>query len=707
MTTADELWELLPAVYRIRDSEPEQGGVLRALVEVLAAQAEVVEQDLAHLYDNWFVETCAPWVVPYLGDLVGARPLHRVDAARATPRAYVANTLRLRRRKGTIAVLEQVARDVTGWPARATELYRQLAWSQHVNHRRPGSGGTIDLRSAAALELADGPFDRSARTPDVRAPQLGRPNIPDVALAVWRLAPFDVTRATARAVADPPDGRYTFDPTGRDVPLVNPPIPEEDITSLAGERHVPAFLRRRALHDELEGVRAGAAPPGLPYFGTDPVVTVYADTGAGLVATPPAQLTAADLSDPPPQVTTGWRRPGAPVLAAVDPVLGRLAFAAGTLPTRVEVAYTYAAPGPVGAGSYDRGGGDTEQLVRRATFVRAVGLDLPARPGTVVRSVSDAVADWGTPAAGTIGVIAVLDDRTYDSPGTVTVPAGCTLVIAAGVWPDVEDAPVAGVEPSVASLQLDDRRPVLVGELAVRGGPRVPPQERGRLVVDGLVVEGHLTVRAGDLGRLDVRHCTVLPGRTLRVTAGNADLTVDVDRSILGAVDLPAAGPRLLVRRSVVDADLDAGAAETALDAVTVLGGTACRTLHASDCLFVGDVAVERTQEGCVRYSYVRAGARTPRRHRCQPDLALRRPGAVAATERARLTPQLDATRYGDPAYARLSDRSAPELLTGSSLGSDIGCYADLLRPQREANLRVALEEYLPAPLTAGLVHAT
>ena len=65
----DRLYDLLPVVYRMRDAE--QGWPLRDFLRVLASQADVLEQDIARLYDNWFIETCDDWVVPYLGDLLG------------------------------------------------------------------------------------------------------------------------------------------------------------------------------------------------------------------------------------------------------------------------------------------------------------------------------------------------------------------------------------------------------------------------------------------------------------------------------------------------------------------------------------------------------------------------------------------------------------------------------------------------------------
>src|SRR5215204_6850637 len=137
-----KLYELLPAVYRVRDAKA--GLPLEAVLSVIAEQVAVVEEDLAQLYDDQFIETCAEWVVPYIGDLVGARGLYDLRGA-VSQRAQVANTLAYRRRKGTAAVFEQVARDVTGWSAHAVEFFQLLATTQHLNHVRPGRGGTVDL----------------------------------------------------------------------------------------------------------------------------------------------------------------------------------------------------------------------------------------------------------------------------------------------------------------------------------------------------------------------------------------------------------------------------------------------------------------------------------------------------------------------------------------------------------------------------------
>ena len=134
---AATLYRLLPAIYRIRDAD--EGGPLKALMQVIAEQVVALEENLAQLYDDQFIETCAEWVVPYIGDLIGVRGIYQVSEllASLSSRAEVANTIAYRRRKGTAAVLEQLARDVTGWNARAVEFFQLLATTQYMNHIRP------------------------------------------------------------------------------------------------------------------------------------------------------------------------------------------------------------------------------------------------------------------------------------------------------------------------------------------------------------------------------------------------------------------------------------------------------------------------------------------------------------------------------------------------------------------------------------------
>jgi hypothetical protein len=176
---ADRFYDLLPVVYRQRDLE--QGEPLRMLLRVIARQANLLEDDITQLYENWFIETCDDWVVPYIADLIGYRPVHeagepgdvRTREERAlnkilTPRREVANTIRYRRRKGTLALLESLAQSVAGWPARVVEFDRYVAVNQAINHLHAHRGQSIDLRSGELLNRLGTPFDRLSHTVDVR-----------------------------------------------------------------------------------------------------------------------------------------------------------------------------------------------------------------------------------------------------------------------------------------------------------------------------------------------------------------------------------------------------------------------------------------------------------------------------------------------------------------------------------------------------------
>src|SRR6266700_3778775 len=87
----DRLYNLLPVVYRQKDTE--LGEPLRALLQVIAEQVNIVEDDIAQLYDNWFIETCQDWVVPYIADLIGYSVVHEAGE----PREASSETLRIGR----------------------------------------------------------------------------------------------------------------------------------------------------------------------------------------------------------------------------------------------------------------------------------------------------------------------------------------------------------------------------------------------------------------------------------------------------------------------------------------------------------------------------------------------------------------------------------------------------------------------------------
>lgn len=364
MGDTERLYQLLPAVYRGRDAA--QGGALRALLAVMEAELVAVEDALDTQYANWFVETCADEVVARIGELVGVDARAGEAAGPGSHRTLVANAVARRRRKGVAAALEEVARDMSGWPVRVVEYYRLLTVTQHSQHPVAGRGATVDIRDRTALARQSGPFTSLATRPDVRraATGQGRHNISNAALFVWRGESLTVGPAPAGPVAGHP-GCFTFHPLGVDAPLVLPAAPTG--ADRPGPYELPSRITRAALAE---------APQRL--VGTGLAVEIRVD---GRVVEP-AEIRSADLGD--------WAVAGDRV--AVDPELGRLAFP-GPAPDRCEVRYAYRVPAGIGGGPYDRpvdGADATEVRTFRDDTAGAGDLVLDLAPGaTLVLRAAD------------------------------------------------------------------------------------------------------------------------------------------------------------------------------------------------------------------------------------------------------------------------------------------------------------------------------
>jgi hypothetical protein len=744
--TPDELFELLPAIYRIRDAD--RGNVLKALVEVLANQALVIEKDIGQLYDNWFIETCDEWVVPYIGDLLGVRGLHSVGEATFSLRARVANTLAYRRRKGTAAMLEQLARDTTDWPAHAVEFFELLGWTQNYNHLRPTNLITPDLRRTDVLELLNTPFDKISHTVDVRhiASGRGKYNIPNIGLFLWRLQDYPLTAvadpnlklvrggATARAVASPPDGRFTFNPLGIDAPLFNQPKPETEITHLAEEINVPGPLRRRALYDELESRRQAITDGKTPtdsYF-SDHWSVFQVFPGSGTNALQPEEIVICDLSDwHHPSSTKGYNKSSKPpyrttdpnppdqtfsIKAAIDPVLGRISFPSGVTPNDVYLEYAYGFSGDMSGGPYNRSKAlrslktlDGENALLDKVIWRAGVSQTPLTGlNNVFSTLADAVDAWNQQPPNTVGTIAVLDSRTYVESLVgihhIEIPEGSQLLIYSA---DL----LTGSKLELAAPQ--NQRAHLHGNISVEGtaGSTATP---GELILNGLLIEGDVKALKGNLGSLRVGDCTIAPASgDLSVNGANDELVVTVEKSICGAIDLQTFAAQLQIADSIVDGSgqpaVHAVQSRADLDTSTLFGTVDVKELYASNSIFAGTVTAQLHQSGCVRFCYVPDGSDTPRRFRCQPDLALTGIVDVPTQNeiKLRLKPSFTSTTYGDPAYAQLKLTVPMEIRMGADDGAEMGAFHFLQQPQREANLRASLDEYLRFSLEAGIFYAT
>ncbi len=682
MSTVDRLYALLPAIHRIRDAE--QGYPLRELLSVIAEQVAALEENLEQLYDDQFIETCAPWIAPYIGDLIGYRSLYGVVPDVASPRADVANTIRYRRRKGTASMLEQLARDVTGWPARAVEFFQLLSWTQHMNHVRPQAYYAPDLRNWTTLHWQGSAFDALAHTVDVRHIDTGavRHNIPNIGITLWRVRAFPLTRSPA--VEDPDIGgglRFRFNPLGVDMALYNMPETEVEISHLAEPNNVPIPLTRQWLKAHLDNYYGLGKSLWLELDGSPPQ----------LIAS--HQICICDLSDirdGGSNVIAWAHQPAAGSgVVAVDPVLGRIAFADTPASTPL-VSFHYGFTIAIGGGEYERGDPAVPVLPVQAIH-----------GGATLQPALDAVQDGG--------MVEIRDSYRYVETPAITINAGKTVVLRA----------------------INGTRPLLVAD----GEIKLDLGAEATLILDGWVIQGGTLVMAAFADAqpryLVLRDCTLLPGSRTQgdgsppqaddpaLVVNHAFTRIELERCITASLHI-ADGAKIALRECIIDAtaqdmiafrgpgiDTLIPGGELTLESCTVIGKMHTRQLTlASDSLFVAVLAnsdswkaplwVERRQQGCIRFSYVAPGSLTPRRYRCQPE-----------ADNQQIQPHFTSLRYGDPGYCQLQQVTSDKIRRGAHDESEMGVLHGLYQPQRETNLRVRMEEYLRFGLEVGLIYGS
>lgn len=658
-TVAKRMYELLPAVYRLRDAE--NNYALRELIAVIAEQVAVVQEGLEQSYDNLFIETCAEWVVPYIGDLIGAQPLHGKAPGVAGGRAEVADTLGLRRRKGTLAALEQTARTVTGYPAVAVEFFQRLGLTQHMNHIRPENLYTLDMRNELALERISGPFESATHSLEVRriSSGRGRYNIQNIGIYLFRIQSFGLEAVSAARIDD---FRYTFNPLGIDTVLFNNPRTETAITQFASPEHVPLPISRLAMKRDKPG-----------FYGPNAAILLEVD---GLVVSE-SDVQVCNLSDALDGSGNWAHAPDDHY--GIDPLLGRIALPSNrAVAGSVLVSYRYGFSDTLGGGSYERG----EEIVNPATqIVSAAAPDLQAALGAI--------------AGG--GVLEFSDSRSY---------------ALAAANPHLDIAANQRVELRAANGQ----RPCI----QMNGDTLHINAAQGAVIeLNGLMLLGGTLRITGQPQSVTLRHCTLVPGLArsreneasqpgaamLIVVPDNVE--VSIDRCICGSLQV-ANGSSVNIQHSIIDAcDPTLPAFDAAgkpggtltIENSTVIGRVHAQEIaRASNVIFVAQAAgptalpirAERTQSGCMRFSVVPGGSRTPRRYHC-------------VSQAARFT----SLRFGLAGYCQLSSACDQAIRRGANDESEIGVFHDLFQPQRESDLYTRLNEFLRFGMEAAIFYAS
>ena len=539
------LYERLPEVYRIRDSEQTPPGQLAAFLGVIEDAFAALHARTDAQYHDLFIEHCDDWVVAYLADLLGTS---RLAGDPWTLRADVARTVFHRRRKGTLGAVESQVFALSGWAAHVVEMRERLAWNQHLNHQRPDAGGmpprrlvseftaairggTVTLRDPALLSLTGGAFDAHARVVDVKPPTLGLSgwNLPNLAVLLWRLEDFQVplSRPLFRQIAAIPPSpgaaalavRFDVQAQGEPWPLFNRHRFHADAEPprLGGEDEVPDRMPPARLSDGTPAGRPASyvsvqtySDPRNAHPGSDPV---------GLVLHLPET----------PFLGQAWRIRGANLCAwetgiapplrdwevAIDPEHGRLVFGvpdadpatqAEPLADGLLVSACYAQAGPSGAQPVQRlplpaswPGEQTYEVRRINWFDDAFALqhaldDLPKRSQALLIEITDSqthVLDLGAIAG--IG----------NDAGVLS------LRLAQSLW--IRGA--SGERPVVRLLQPLRVRPTQIG------GAGAVNAEVLELLLEGLYLTRAVAFPAGDallmqaaLGQLRILGCTLDPG---------------------------------------------------------------------------------------------------------------------------------------------------------------------------------------------------
>jgi len=532
---ANRLWNLLPPIYRAMDAGPVTGapGPLQELCNRIGGQAAVVRRSIDRMGENQSIETCDDWVIPYIGDLLATRLVSCLDAA--AQRIDVAKTIYYRRRAGTVGVLEELAADIASRDARVVEFFRRLGRTRHqfdpplsyrIENQISGpvgftdnslevmeglfgaysntpAGGFADLRNAYAASNTGSAFDEYAYTADLRAggQKLGHFNIRNLGVFLWWEQAFPISAATP--VSDASGTCFTFDPTGRDIPLFaySQRIGE---SSSWGEHWVSpdewmlSVPIREILWKTLLPQTAAASNELYPATFAPESLSVGLIAGGTGAPIPLSQL-------------------------SIHPERGRFSFTseAPSASASLAVCYNFGLLSEIGAGGYDNAILTDVPLPAKTVAIAGGTLGVPK-----LNSVFSAVSADVT--------IQINDSSTYTGPTqSLNVPNGAKVAVCAAN----EQRPVFRWTGANESWTI-------TGNASSSGSPTV-------LVLEGILLQGANIILEGSFDSVYLRMMTLDPGTSGPVPLTSAAIFAD---AIDGVVLAPTV---LLIEGSITNLYLE------------------------------------------------------------------------------------------------------------------------------------------------------
>jgi hypothetical protein len=695
-----KLWQMLPAVYRTLDSTagPTVAGPLQELITRIGAQAAVLRRSIDRLWQNQSIETCDDWVIPYIGDLLATRIVSCLDAR--AQRIDVAKTIYYRRRSGTLGLIEELASDIAGRDARAVEFFRRLGRTRHNfdppiglvpglsayptsaallagpppagvieglsgPYTRTPAGGYADLRNVYGAGNTGTAFDEFAYTADFRAGRqsIGWQNIPHLGVFIWWLYAYPVNGSTPVQNSTTPN-QFTFDPTGRDIPLF---APSQRSAEDFGDNWVSPneWQLQAPIRPALWDLIPEALYPAP--FGSGTAFSIAVGAGA----------------DPPIQNF---------VLFRIDPAIGRFCFLAAPpiAGTPTPVSYNFGFSSTVGAGFDPAFLPTLTTPAASAAIVAGMKIDdtLQALDADATLLFGDSttyagpLVDPGANPTAPVNLALVAQSGTrpvlrWTAPGAWTLTGHAGDLVLQGLWLQGADLVIAGTWNSV-TLQLCTIDP-----------GTADPDNPGKVLtaIDGVPLSPSHIYIDGQVATFTVQNCITGP----IVARNGAFENLVINGSIVQAV---APDP----------AALQSDSGSTALSRTTVLGKISLHELGASECILDDVATVENSQAGCVRFSTLAAGHNLHAPYRC----ATVPPVSGIMESRA----------YGDPNYARVSagadlsilvdptSKPVPSVLYGAANGAQPGAFCAEQQALTQRGLAQKLEEYSPISLTPVWVDA-
>jgi hypothetical protein len=573
----------------------------------------------------------------------------------------------------------------------------------------------------------------------------GRYGIPKVAFHLFRLA---ATRLDGVVPGGPFAGNFTFDPSGRDIPLFIRRHRTDDRARVdweqwlsAKEWELPSPMRCRVLGDAEYVITETAliqlrlrliGPGGLSLAAAAAAVLALRPFRGALFPSENQLRTVASTIGVAalllPAVWNGFladtliedcgKRALLP-LGAPSSEVGNasvwISTGAGVVPREQIVAGNLSAPGLVVVGKR----WVIDPVLGRLRFVGAGGVPQP-------------LVGYHYGFSGPIGAGGHDRSDSIVTPVTNLIQGGSAIQTT--VPPNPNFLPAAGVAEITDSLTyspVGDRNQV--SQLELRAADRQRPYLRlthnwrfmsapgtgHDLLLDGLWLGSDNTSRTlvlrGNFQSVTLRNMTLDPGgvsagglpiRPVRLRVTGFVERLVIDHSIIGPIQInPAATiERLEITDSIVHGPprtsppasiapaISSLIGEIHLRRTTVLGDIDVPWLYASETLITGYADVTNTQAGCFRFSAV-----LERRDPLNPlSKHSRVPHPYESHFLKDTVGLFSSTVFGQPGYAQLAQFLPEFLQRGAKNGAEIGAFNSLLNPIKFDSLRAKVDEFAP-----------